>query len=148
MSEEKAPYQYQPMDVRGGHVDVGEEWMKYKSVPLVPVAQPTERQSLPCPFCGSTFLFDRSLEPIHCRDCGARGPVVDDGYDTFEDLDHRQAWNTRAAAQVTALVEEVLTHMIAMAIWLPSDDGVRQEQRLAEQYRQRLAAVLGGRSDG
>ena len=60
---------------------------------------------LPCPFCGrDDMLLMTSIPPLDevfmaCNSCGSRGP------EAYDDLKAAGAWNTRAAPDVSALVE-------------------------------------------
>lgn len=67
---------------------------------------------LPCPFCGSTNLYDTGngvgREFIECCDCGASGPSSDHGNDAE---DH---WNRRAVPQASAhAIEDDFQHFLS-----------------------------------
>ena len=64
----------------------------------------SDRELLPCPFCGS-FLLEvvsngHDSEFVECQDCGASGPA---------DVDYSaasEAWNRRAAASIGQQMEK------------------------------------------
>lgn len=58
----------------------------------------------PCPFCGSTKLFNENLCVgdvnyifVRCKECQANGPICRNGYGAHDQLEMaRQSWNMRA----------------------------------------------------
>ena len=61
-----------------------------------------EEKLKPCPFCGSTDLHITAQEAIdntdilfiHCKNCDACGPSVEEGKDEYEEA--IAAWNKRS----------------------------------------------------
>lgn len=64
----------------------------------------TDRELLPCPFCGSDDLGfvidDTDLQFVECMNCGWTGPYGTGLQDTSE------KWNRRAAASIGQQMEK------------------------------------------